>query len=273
MFRPTTSSTFKALLSISLVCIAILAAACHHSGEPSTNSSASKPAASSDGAFEGMIAMKMESELQKGMEMVYFLKGSHSRVETKALDVPEANAVMLWDMEGGKIITLMPARKMYMTMDLKQTAEDLKNATKEMKKGAPDETKFPKLTATGKQETIAGYPCEHWLMGEEQNIDMCVAKGLGYFGAGGKSGGGGLGALRDLAFDPKLLEEAGAHPEWKKLLEGGAFPLKFQISEDGKVKMTMEATKIEKKSLDDSLFVIPPDYKEMSIPRMSIGKP
>jgi hypothetical protein len=70
-----------------------------------------------------------------------------------------------------------------------------------------------------------------------------------------------------------MLAEAAAHPEWVKFLEGGAFPLKLQALEDGKVKMTMEATRIERKSLDDSLFAVPPDYKEFSIPNLpSAGK-
>lgn len=269
MFRRKTNGPFNALLSILLVSIAVLAAACHHGGESSNESSASKPAAASPaaGTFEGTIAMKMESELGKGMEMVYFLKGSRTRIETSVPNLPATSGVMLWDLEGGKLTTLMPATKTYMTMDMKKTAEEVKDATKGMK-NAPYDEKFPKITPTGKEETIAGYTCEHWLMGDSQEIDMCIAKGLGYFGTGGTAGGGGLGALKDLVFGPKLLAEAEAHPEWKKLLEGGAFPLKFTVSEEGKVKMSMEATKIEKKPLDDSIFTIPSDYHEMKYPVM-----
>ena len=254
----------NAFLSITLLCIALLAASCAKTTQPSNSSTASSPSVGSSAAgdFEGMIAMKMEAEDQKGAEMTYFLKGRHTRIETKVANLPEGSAVMLWDLEGGKITTLMPSRKMYMTMDMKAAAENLK----EMKKSqGKEEAEFPKLTPTGKQETIAGYSCEHWLMGEKQDIDMCVAKGLGYFGMGGQSGGG-LGSLKNLAFSPKLLAEAAAHPEWVKFLEGGAFPLKLSAMKDGGVTMTMEATRIEKKPLDDSLFSIPADYKEMSIP-------
>ena len=156
-----------------------------------------------------------------------------------------------------------------MTMDLQKSAEALRESSKAI---GSEQEKFPALTRTGKQETIAGYTCEHWLMGDKQEIDMCVAKGLGYFGMGGQSGGG-LGTFRNFAFSPKMLAEAAAHPEWVKLLEGGAFPLKLTTMEDGKVKMSMEATRIEKKPLDDSLFVIPSDYKELSMPNMPGGKP
>jgi hypothetical protein len=208
--------------------------------------------------------MKMEAENQTGAEMTYFLKGNHTRIETKLPNAPEGTAIMLWDLEGGRIVTLVPSRKMYMTMDLKAAAEDMKQMKKSQ---GQEESEFPKLASTGKQETIAGYRCEHWLMGENQEIDMCVAKGLGYFGMGGQSGGG-LASLKNLAFSPKMLAAAASHPEWVKFLNGGAFPLKLSAMKDGKVTMTMEATRVEKKPLDDSLFVIPTDYKEFSMPNM-----
>ena len=266
MFPLRTNHTFNAFLSITLLCIALLAASCNKTGQPSNSSTASSPSVGSSAAgdFEGMIAMRMATEAQQGAELTDFLKGRHTRIETKVANLPEGVAVMLWDLDGGKITTLMPSRKMYMTMDMKAAAEDLK----EMKKSqGKEETEFPKLTPTGKQETIAGYTCEHWLMGEKQDLDMCVAKGLGFFGMGGQSAGG-LGSWQNLVFSPKLLAEAAAHPEWVKFLEGGAFPLKLTSMQDGKVKMTMEATKVEKRALDDSLFSIPPDYKEFSVPNM-----
>lgn len=266
MFQPRTNCRFNSFLSIALPCIAILAAACSKTEQPSTNSAASSPSAASSagGDFEGMIAMKMETENQTGAEMTYFLKGRHTRIETKVANLPAGNAIMLWDLEGGKITTLMPAQKMYTTMDIKTAAEDIK----EMKKSqGQEEPEFPRLTPTGKRETIAGYTCEHWLMGDNQDMDMCVAKGLGYFGMGGQSGGG-LGSWKNLVFGPKMLAAAATHPEWVKFLEGGAFPLKLSALKDGQVKMTMEATRIEKKSLDDSLFVIPTDYKEFSMPNI-----
>jgi Domain of unknown function (DUF4412) len=38
------------------------------------------------------------------------------------------------------------------------------------------------MTKTSKKKTIAGYPCEHWLIGDEQTMDMCLAEGLGFWG-------------------------------------------------------------------------------------------
>ena len=265
MCKSKVSSPFTALLIL-----AVLAAACSKSEQPATNSSASSPSTTaSAGEFEGVIAMKMETVDETRAEMTYFLKGKNTRIETKVPNLPDGSAVMLFDLDGGKIVTLMPSRKMYLTMDMKAAAEDMKKMKKAHGQENPE---FPKLTETGKTETIAGYTCEHWLMGEEQDIDMCVAKGLGYFGMGGQSSGG-MGSWKNLVFSPKMLAEAAAHPEWVKFLNGGAFPLKLSVMQDGKATMTMEATRIEKKSLDDSLFVIPTDYKAISMPNRALKKP
>jgi hypothetical protein len=93
---------------------------------------------------------------------------------------------------------------------------------------------------------------------------MCVAKGLGYFGMGGS--GGRTSGLSGLIFSPKLKAEAAANPEWAKFLEGGAFPLKMTVTEHGATSVSAEVTSVERKKLDDSLFTVPADYKEMQIP-------
>ncbi len=235
----------------------------------STTSTAltASPVAQGSGEFEGVITMNMKIDIEnrkETMEMTYFLKDRHIRIETKAANTPEGQAVMLWDLEAAKITTLIPSKQMYMTLDLKETAESLKGVAKDKKPATEEPIKFPKLMPTGKQETIAGYPCEHWLMGDQQETDICVAKGLGYFGMGSPMERGGD-SLKNLIFDPKLLTVAAAHPEWVKFLQGGAFPLKLTKQENGKTKMTLEVTKIERKSLSDALFTIPPGYKEFNM--------
>ncbi|HEU4390051.1 MAG TPA: DUF4412 domain-containing protein [Blastocatellia bacterium] len=268
MAKPDANHILRTPAVVALLCACAVAAACTKSGTPTssaTSSSGSAPSANTGGGdFEGTIAMKMTGESQRAVEMTYFIKGQHTRIETKVPDSPEGTATMLWDLQAAKMTTLIPSRKMYMTMDLKEAAASLKDATAEMKQSSPDaeEKKFPKLTPTGREETIAGYPCQHWLMGDKQELDMCVAKGLGYFGMGGQS----RSSFGSLVFSPKMIAAAAEHPEWVKLLEGGAFPLKLTSTENGNVKMTMEATRIEKKSLEDSLFTIPPDYKELNMP-------
>lgn len=273
MFQRFIPYTFKANMFITFLMALIFAVGCRDSVQQKSASESTDSASSTGstleqggGEFEGIITMMMNTEDQKGMEMVYSLKGTRTRIETKLPGMPEGQGVMLWDLEGGKMITLIPARKMFMTMDLKGAAENMKDADR-----GQDDAMFPKLTPTGKQETIAGYTCEHWLMGDKQDIDMCVAKGLGYFGMGDQIGGDGS-SFKSLIFNPKLLAQAAAHPEWVRFLKGGAFPLKITMTEEGKVNMTMEVTKVERKSLDDSLFNIPQGYKEFNMQDMMRGK-
>ena len=126
---------------------------------------------------------------------------------------------------------------------------------------------FPKVTATGKTETIAGYTCHHWLFGDQQNTDICMAKGLGYYGGGGQAGGI-LEKLKNLGLGDKMKAQIAANPELAKFVEGGAFPLKIAQIENGQSKTIMEVTSIERKSVDESVFNVPADYKKVEIPGM-----
>jgi len=126
------------------------------------------------------------------------------------------------------------------------------------------------VTSTGKTETIAGITCQHWLIGDKQDTDVCMAKGMGYFGGGGS--GGILDKLKNLAMREKIKAQLEANPEFAKFVEGGAFPLKMAQIENGQSKTIMEVTGVERKSLDDSLFTVPADYKKMEIPGMPTGK-
>jgi hypothetical protein len=207
---------------------------------------------------------------REGMQMNYAIKGNLSRIETSAQEGGQPFAgVMIMDMSAGKQTILMPQTKTYMEISLKEVGEQMKGTGEKGK----ELDKAPKLTSTGKQETIAGYPCEHWLVGDEQTTDLCVAKGIGFFGFGSQSQNGGpLQALRNLNLDPEVTAQIAANPEWKRFIEGGAFPLKVSQIEDGQSKTIMEVTGIERKTLDDSLFTIPSGYKKMEIPGMPAGR-
>ncbi|MBI4470820.1 MAG: DUF4412 domain-containing protein, partial [Acidobacteria bacterium] len=272
MLRQQSRPALRSLLCIPILSLAVITGACGKSnqesgaGEPSSGASSAmesvKRAVHGGGDFEGTITMRMETDNQKASEIVYSLKGQRSRMEMNMGAMTGAQGVMLWDVEAGKMTTLMPAMKMYMTMDLKETVEGLKGKKETMApEGELEKADFPPLKRTGVEETIAGHPCEHWVMGEKEHIDVCIAKGLGYFGMGSQMGG--LAAMKALVFNLKQLAAAAAHPEWMEFLEGGAFPLKLTMIENGKSRMSMEATKIERKSLDDSLFTVPSDYNEM----------
>lgn len=206
---------------------------------------------------------------EQSAEMRYAIKGERARVEMNLAQDGSKAAVMLMDMSSGTQTTLIPQTKTYMTMNWGELADEITKNT-----GKHSSGDFPKVTSTGKTETIAGITCEHWLLGDKQEMDVCMAKGMGYFGFGDQSDGV-LSKLKNLALREKIKAQIDANPEFAKFVDGGAFPLKMAHIENGQWKTIMEVTGIERKSLDDSLFTVPPDYKKMefpSLPGLPTGK-
>jgi hypothetical protein len=200
------------------------------------------------------------------LEIKYAIKGTRTRIETQLSQGSSQTGVMLMDLSSGTQTMLMPQTKTYMTMNWGGMAEMM---VKEAGNDIPDDA-F-KATTTGKTETVAGFTCQHWLFGDKQDTDVCLAQGLGYFGGGGQSGGV-FDKLKNLAMGDKVKAQLAANPEFAKFVEGGAFPLKIAQIENGQSKTIMEVTSVERKSLDDSLFTVPADYKKMEIPGMPAGK-
>ena len=256
---------------VSRSCIVVLLAAliaasgCGKSG--SSQESGGGGAVAGSGNFEGAISMAMTGVVSQPATITYYIKGQHARVETSISGHSQPDSIMLWDASSGKITTLLVQQKSYMTMDrnaMQAQADAHSNSS-------PGAHAFPKITDTGKQETVAGYPCHDWVVGDKQDIELCLAKGLGDMGFGqpGPSQG-----LLGRLLSPNKSAEAAAHPELAKMTEGGAFPLKMTMTEDGKTKMKMEATSIDRKTIDDSLFTIPAGYSEFKAPSIpGLGAP
>jgi uncharacterized protein DUF4412 len=252
----------QAVLFLALLLIATFGASCGGANRNSISSSSS--AAPGGGEFEGEITSKTFIG-DRTMETRYAIKGARNRVETH---FPQNGAragvmqksVTLMDLSSRTTTMLFPETKTYMTMNWGEMAEEM---TKVAGKDSPMD--FPKVASTGKTETIAGLNCEHWMIGDK--TDVCIAKGLGYFGGGGS--GGILDKLKNLALRDKIKAQLDANPEFTKFVEGGAFPLKMSNIENGQPKTIMEVTGVERKSLDDSFFAVPADYKKTEIPGMS----
>jgi hypothetical protein len=260
------------VLFLALLLIAAFGAACAAAKQNSASDSAPASSASSSssapgaggGVFEGEITANLFTDA-KPMEIRYATKGSRMRVETQLSQGSAQTGVALMDSSTGTMTMLIPQNKTYMTMNWGQMAGEM--MAKGDEKDSPGD--FPKVTSTGKTETVAGFTCQYWLFGDKQDTEVCIAKGLGYFaGAGGESGGI-LDKLKNLALRDKIKAQLGANPEFAKFVEGGAFPLKIAQIENGQSKTIMEVTSVARKSLDDSLFNVPADYKKMEIPGMS----
>ena len=196
--------------------------------------------------FQGVVTWEM-AEGKSVMTQMY--KGNQVRME---MNQGGHEGVMLMDNTMSSVTMLMPQQKMYMAMDMKNM----------MGGAAPDDRTPPKLTDTGKSETIAGHTCEVYryaeAAGQPETMEMCAAKGMGFFIMGQSPMGGGGGPLGNLA-------KIGGSPEYAKLYKDGFFPLRISRLEGGSAKVMMVAKSVDAKPLDASLFAIPAGYTEMKM--------
>jgi hypothetical protein len=214
------------------------------------------PAAAAGQGFEGRVHAQMLVD-GKPVEILYYVKDVKTRTETTSPEIQQqyrGPAISIWDGTTGEMITVMPAQKMYTRMKVKDLAKGLESQDRE--RHLPD----LQFQRTGRKETIAGHECEHWLVGKDHVDDLCLAPGLGFWGA---SGQGGPGALRAMGFDRRDIEaQLTRYPELRDLAEHGAFPLKV---ENKSAKFTMVVTDIQRTRLDDDLFRPPAGYQEMNL--------
>ena len=165
------------------------------------------------------------------------------------------SGAMIIDGAAKTMTMVMSEQKMYMKWDLQQMGQQMQNEH--------PTRKTPKITDTGKTETIAGKSCQVYRYAEEadkpENMEMCVAKGMGNFMAGRSPMGRGEG-------DGDDVSEIANNPEFLKLYKDGFFPLRISRIKGETVTTQMIATKIEPKSVDASLFQVPADYQEMKMP-------
>jgi len=213
--------------------------------------------------FEGIVAYKMAGK-GAGGEMTQMYKGGKTRTEIS--DNKGQTTAMIMDAGSQTMTVLMPPQKSYMVMDMKKMGQGLGGLLGHGRKdtgagaGASGAAgSIPKIVATGRKETVAGHECEYYVMGDKGEAEVCSAKGMGMFMMNQSPMGGGAAALAGLA-------ALGTGSDAAKLFADGFFPLKVVSLEGGKREVVMEATRVEKKTLDASLFVPPPDYKEMKMP-------
>jgi hypothetical protein len=180
--------------------------------------------------FEGVVSIKVSDPDDGPSQMQYHIRNGAFRMELVSHDGEKS--VWITDPRRRVIYIVTPAKQAYTEMTLPD--DDPASAEKE-----------PRITKTGRSETIAGHKCEQYHLKDEDGdeYDMCLARGLGsFFSAGGPMSAG---------------EQA-----WARKL-GDAFPLRF--AEAGPSGMSWEVTRIERRPLDASLFAPPAGYKRVTI--------
>ena len=208
------------------------------------------------GTFEGVVTMhfSVTGGASGPAEMKYYQKGSSVRSEMSLGGQSTASIV---NSGTGESIVLMPATKQYMVMNLKQMAAQMPAGPQRAR-----DLSTMSVKATGRRETIAGVPCEHYLFSDAANpggpIDICGAAGMGFMG-----GGNGMSTLSTASI------ASATNPQLAALARRGFFPLKMTMSAPpGGSVSTWEVTRIERRALDTSLFTPPAGYTKITMPAM-----
>jgi hypothetical protein len=187
------------------------------------------PAAlSAQAKFEGTITAKMGGARGGEADVTYMVKGDQFRMD---LSGRGGAMYILRDQAKNSTSMVMPAQRMYMDMPAPAMNEPM--------------DKKVDIKQTGRKETIAGVECEHVLItSDKDSFDACIAHGLGMF---------------PIVNNPMARNDA--PPAWQKLGRD-AFPLKVTR---GAGDVSFEVTKIERKSLDASLFALPEGFQKLDM--------
>jgi hypothetical protein len=212
--------------------------------------------------FEGEISMNLTSKTKPtpATQIVFGMKKPKYRLDTVATGQPgQAPAA-------GTLIIDLPTKKGYALSHPQKTAMVIDfEKMKKMKgqipglPGAPKGTTVPstppKIEKTGKKDVVAGYTCELWIVTSEgKKADLCVAEGITWID------------VSDLGLSSPEMTLAAV------TTEANRFPLRVtSYDAKGAEEMRMEATKIDKKKLDDARFVVPPDYRVIDMSNLMGG--
>jgi hypothetical protein len=198
--------------------------------------------------FEGRITAEMSrGDDEPAAPVVILTKGAKTRMDMTANGMP---MYMIMDSDAQTVTSVIPSQRMFMRMDLNMAG---------MANDASEPA--PKITRTGRRETIAGHACEHVLFDtpDGDQMDICAARGLGFFmsGRGGPFGGGAVPA---------------GYEQLMKEFKEGFFPLRIETVEDGKRTTMMLVKTIETQKLAATEFEPPAGFQEMKMPGMP-GRP
>ncbi len=214
--------------------------------------------------FEGEIGVMVKGKglkADKPMNLVLDVKSDKLRVELPAgIEGAEqfGKVYAIFDSPVKKLFVVLDDKKQVIVIDLNKSGEELKG----MKPGGahhggPSGTPPapPKITKTGKTDKVAGYTCEIWSIEnqdanakEKGKAEVCIAEqGVSWFHI----------PMTGVPAEYSFMSE---------MLDGKHFPLRMVMFDATNVEEgRVEVTRIDKKSLDASVFVPPPTYQQMDM--------
>ncbi len=212
--------------------------------------------------FEGAIGVMVKGKglkAEKPINLVIDVKGDRIRVDLpQGIEGTEqfGKVYGIYDSPAKKVFVVLDDKKQVIVLDLNKSAEDLKSmkpsAPHHGGGGGPPPTP-PKITKTGKIDTVAGYSCEIWSIEsgdakEKGKAEVCIAEqGVSWFHI----------PMTGVPAEYSFMSE---------MLDGKHFPLRMVMFDTANVEEgRVEVTKIDKKSLDASVFIPPPTYQQMDM--------
>lgn len=187
--------------------------------------------------FEGVIYFDVpEMRQSQSGDLVYMIKGSKARLE---FGQDRQKAVMLHFSDKNQMVLLMHQMQGYVKFDAREKGKEVSNTVGDSQ-----------IEKTERTKTVAGRTCSIWLSQEDRKkYEICAASGMGNF------------------ILPKMpMSAADNTPNWAaEVMSEGFMPLEVtRIHSDGSREVKLKASRIVRKSLQESLFTIPGDYEDMS---------
>jgi Domain of unknown function (DUF4412) len=172
-------------------------------------------------SFEGVITMTM-----KGTESHVYVKGSRMRIEN-------GDRILIRGQDG-KTLAIRSAARQYLVLGTM---------------GKPSSTSFE---ATGRGETVAGYPCKYYKVvesnaGKREDREGCVSTALGF-----------------------VILGPGGTPLTDEAMLRGQFSSGFMLLKvvDKKGVASLEVTKVDRRAVSDAMFAPPQGFTEIKLPGM-----
>ncbi len=181
--------------------------------------------------FEGIVEYKMSEQGGAMSKMQYLVMGDRIRIFTETAGK-----------ESGSVLIDSEERVMWIFNADQKTA--LKKPLPDPRAAEPKRKiqKHPEFVLTGRRDVVAGRECDIYTFSDASSEgQVCYIEGIGSF----------------------ILPGSRAASLWEKeAMEKRYFPLKVTSKNINSGKTTMiEATRVEKRSLDPANFSIPEDYK------------
>lgn len=188
--------------------------------------------------FEGEIALHTTRAGSPPQDMLVKAKKGKLRFDVTSNGRPGS---AIFDPAHNKVVLVMDEQRATMDMDFASPS-------------APGPNADPKTSVTdklGTKDTVAGVACENWVVkdGSGKRSEICIAEGLAFF-------------------DMDSVKSGRSPSAWsRQMREKKLFPLRsVDFDATGTETSRTEATRIEKKGLDDSIFEVPKGYTKIAAP-------